>query len=267
MNTATTTARPVSVLAEQHAAARGRIFTGKGSLLRTTALMQVAPLAFAEEQSRAAMIANLAVVLGKAPTDGQTKAAKRETTIGFVASRLPVSELPKGKTAPADRLEFARVIVCDYAAFPKPGTKARKLRAGQTGRRNAIQQRIVRNAEERTSQLFAEIGKSNAQTQGERNAKKRAPSMAGSGKGKAPSSVLSAQAVLTKAPSAVTSDDYVNHMQTQLAALVAFDAKHARKRPTTHGAFAEQLLALKQVANKAANDYQVRKDKANANAK
>jgi hypothetical protein len=253
-------------------------FSGKGKSARTTALLQVAPLAFAEEEQRAAMVANLHVVLGKSPTDAQVAVAKRETIIGYVASRLPVSELPKGKTGPADRLEHARVIVCSMAAPPKEGRKANKLRAGQVGRRTAVQHRIVRNAEQRTSQLFAELGLSGAQTVREKakKAKKaqRAPSMAGSGKGKAGGSplakaqanVLSDAAVLLKPAPQVTAADYVQHMQTQLAALCAFDAKHAKKRPTTHSAFAEQLLALKQTANKAANLFAERQAKAQAEA-
>jgi hypothetical protein len=139
------------------------------------------------------------------------------------------------------------------AKAPEKGVALRPLRKGQTGRRSAMQQRVFRNAEQRTSQLFAELGLSNAKTLAETNKAKRAPSMAGSDKGKAGAAPSHAELVKPAAP--VTSADYVQHMQVQLAALIAYDAKHAKKRPTTHGAFAEALLALKQVANKAANDF------------
>lgn len=248
-----------------------RIFTGKGAMLRETAMLKVAPLAFAEEQSRAAMVDNLSVVLGKSPTEEQRKAARVQTTIGYVASRLPVSLLPKGKTKPEDRLARASDLVCRMAKPPEPGKKANKLRAGQIGRRSAAEQKIVRAAEERAGRLFAELGFSGAKTiaaknkAAEQSKATRAPSMAGSGKGKAKAAAPD-HSVLVQ-PVAVTSDDYVQHMQTQLAALVAFDAKHAKKRPTTHTEFAEQLGKLKQLANKSANDYQVRKAKAEAEAK
>jgi hypothetical protein len=205
-------------------------------------------------------------VLGNSPSEGEVKLAKTEWIIGRVASRLPATARPKTCTDDATTLEFSRQLVTLYAAPPKEGVKPKALRKGQLGRRTATQHKVVRAAEEAASVFLAELKLSNAKTNGERDAAKatRAPSMAGSGKGQ---SAAPTEAEIAAKPQPVTSDDYVQHMQTQLSALCAFDAKHAKKRPTTHGAFAEALLALKQVANKAANEYAVRKATAETNAK
>lgn len=237
--------------------------TGK----RAIAFVQIAPLSYSEDKSRAASLANMRQVLGGSPSADEVKLAKTEWIIGRVASRLPVTARPKTCTDDATTLEFARQLVTLYAAPPKEGVKAKALRKGQLGRRTATQHKVVRAAEEAASVFLAELNLSNAKTNAQRDAEKatRAPSMAGSGKGKAATPPAHTELVKPAAP--VTSDDYVQHYQTQLAALIAYDKAHAAKRPTTHGAFAEALLALRQLANKAANDYETRKAAALAKAK
>lgn len=238
--------------------------TGK----RAIAFVQIAPLSYSEDKSRAASLANMRQVLGGSPSADEVKLAKTEWIIGRVASRLPVTARPKTCTDDATTLEFARQLVTQYAAPPKEGVKAKALRKGQLGRRTATQHKVVRAAEEAASVFLAELNLSNAKTNAQRDAEKatRAPSMAGSGKGKAqPEAPSHTQLVKPAAP--VSSDDYVQHYQTQLAALIAYDKAHASKRPTTHGAFAEALIALQKLATSAANDYAQRKAAAIAKAK
>ena len=237
---------------------------GRGKQAREMAYMRIAPLSFIENISRVESIANLHAALGAHPSEAEVKTAQSEWIIGRVASRLPAGEFPRGTKDDSDKLEFARDLVLHYAAPPQAGKQARALRTGQKGRRNVVQQRVVRAAEEAWSLVKAEIGLGKAMTQKQRNDSKRSTNAnpkRGDGKGK----VKPNHAELVT-PNIVSSDDYVQHMQTQLAALVAFDKKYATKRPTTHGAFAEALLALKQLANKAANDYEVRKAAAIAKA-
>ncbi len=235
---------------------------GRGKAKRELAYVQIAPLSFIENISRAESIANLAVALGASPTETEVKAAQTEWVIGRVASRLPAGEFPKGCEDDSDRLDFARKLVTLYAAPPQPGKKARELRKGQLGRRSPIQQRVVRAADEGWSLVKAELGLGKARTITEKNAKQRSTTAnpkRGDGKSDAPT-----HAQLVAAPAPVTSDDYVQHMQLQLKALCDYDAKHARKRPTTHGEFSEALAALRKLANAAASTYQARKDAANA---
>lgn len=230
-------------------------FTGKGKAARAAAFANIAHLSFTEATSRAASIDNMRAVLGSAPSEAEVKACKACWIIGRVAFRLPASKVPLVSTE-AQRLARAEDLVLHYAAPAKEGSTPRKLRAGQKGRRSLPEQRIVRAAEEACSVFFAELGLSNAKTNAQRDASKakatRAPSMAGSGKGKA---AAPSHAELVKPAAPLTQADYVQHMQTQLAALLAFDNKHAKLRPTTHNAFAEGLAALKQTANKAANAF------------
>lgn len=238
-------------------------FAGRGRAKRMGAFMRIAPLAFAETVSRAETIANLSVVLGASPSEAEQQAARNQWVIGRVAARVPAGMLPKGKTSDEDRIAFANDRVLFRAAPAKPGTKERKLRAHQTGRRSPTEHKLIRAAEEAWSLVKAELGIGNARTLAEKTTR-QAAARGSTKRGKAEPATLSQ---LATPPAPVSSDDYVNHMQTQIAALVAYDSKHARKRPTTHGAFAEQLQALRQTGNKAANDYQVRKAAAEKIAK
>lgn len=241
-------------------------FTGKGAKARQLAFANIPGLSYAEDSGRLASLANMRTVLGNAPSAHETACAKDQWQIGRIASRLPANALPKGRPmGDADKLAFAADLLFNKAVPLKDGATSKGLRKGKTGYRSEVQQRVVRAASEASSVFFAELGLSNATPTSIRDkaaATKKtanAPSMAGSGKGKkgvAPASNVS-QLAVPAAP--VTADDYVQHMQTQLAALLAFDNKYAKIRPVTHGAFAEQLGALKQTANKAANDYQTRK--------
>ena len=231
------------------------------------AFANISGLAYAEDTGRLASLANMRTVLGDTPSAFEAASAKDEWQIGRIASRLTGNALPKGKPLDdAGKLAFAADLLFFKAVPLKEGATAKGLRKGKTGYRSEAQQRVVRAASEACSVFFAELGLSMATPTAIRDknaaAKKTAdaPSMAGSGKGKkggaaAPSNVT--QLAVPAKP--ITSDDYVQHMQTQLSALLAFDNKHAKVRPVTHGAFAEQLGALKQTANKAANDYQQRK--------
>lgn len=234
-------------------------FAGKGKAARAAAFASIAHLAYGEAVSRAASIDNMRIVLGNAPSEAEVKASKSRWIIGRVAFRLPASKVPLVSTE-AQRLARAEDLVLHYAAPAKEGAAARKLRAGQKGRRTAIEQRIVRAAEEACSVFFAELGLSNAKPTATRDAEKakakatRAPSMAGSGKGKAAAPTPS-HAELVKPAAPMTQADYVQHMQTQLSALLAFDNKHAKLRPVTHGQFAEKLGELRQLGNKAANAF------------
>ena len=244
---------------------------GRGKAERERAYANIAPLSFVENISRAESVANLRKALGTAPSVDELKAAQIEWTIGRVASRLPASELPKDCTASNAKLQHVRKLVLQYAA-PAKSAKA-KLRAGKIGYRSEGQHKAIRAADEAWSMIKAEIGLGTAKTQKEKDVQKKtratnANPVRGASKGDAkpsPESVPT-HAELVKPAAPVSSDDYVRHMSSQLAALVAYDQKHARKRPTTHGKFAELLMALKQETNAAANAYEVRKAEAEAKA-
>lgn len=232
---------------------------GKGKAARELAFMQVAPLAMIDTLGRADMIANLRIALGSNPSEGELKTAQVETTIGRVAARLPVAELPKGCTDDSARLEFARDLVLFYAAPAQEGKQARKLRAGQKGRRSVTQHKVIRAAEEAWSQIKAELGAGAAQTQAERNKAKakatRAPSMAGSGKGASKDAVPS-HSELVQPGKPLTADDACAYVTTQAATLLAFANKNAKLLPTDFGA---AIQAFKSAINAAANEYEVTK--------
>lgn len=247
-------------------------FSGRGAQARGKAFSSIELLSFDEDTSRNASLNNMRIVLGTSPDDALSALARQRWVVGRVASRLPNSEVPKGCIGRDMRLAYAQQVVCEMAGAPKPGKKARALRAGQIGRRTPVQERILRAAQEAVSLFWAELGLSGARTMAEKNAKQsakkpgeRAPHHNASQAKDIKPDASTSTALATPAKP-ITSDDYVEHMQTQLAALCAFDNKYAKKRPTTHGAFAEALRALKQTANAAANAYQMRKAEAEAKA-
>ena len=230
---------------------------------RKAAFMAIAPNAFSEAQSRATSIANLKVALGNGPNADTIAAARIEWIIGRATFRMPPVEF--GRTASADtmaKLLFVRDRVENYAAPVKEGAKAKKLRAGQTGRRTAMQHRIIRNAEEAWSQVLAELGLNAAKTQSERNAAKKtaAPSMAGSGKGKAKAATPS-HASLVAAPKPLNRAEACQYVVTQAATLLAFANKNAKLLPTDFGT---AINAFKAAINKAANEQAVRDAAADA---
>jgi hypothetical protein len=233
--------------------------SGRNKSLREMAFMKIAPLSYSENMSRAETITNLKVALGDKPSDDQRAVAQREWIIGRVACRLPAGELPKPNMEGGDKLEFARVLVCSYAAPPKEGTTPRKLRKGQLGRRSAMQHRVVRAAEEAWSQIAAELGAGDAMTQAERNAAKKrenAPSAPGAKAGTKgqPSKGAAApsHSELVAAPKPETADVATQHIVTQAAALLAYCNKNAKLIPL---AFSEAVIGFKALINTAANDY------------
>ncbi len=235
------------------------LFAGKGMAARQTALMSIAALSYSEESTRAAALTAARKVLGNAPTEAQSNALRLEYTVGRVAARLPVSELPRGKVSESDRLERARALVTQYAAPVKPGAKAYKLRKGMLGYRTEMQHRIIRAAQEAASQFLADAGVGKAQSSKERNAKKatRAPSMAGSGKGKASDkSAAPSHAELVKPTAPMSADDVLAYLSQTALAMQAYVNKHAKVCPVDAGT---AVQAFRGDILKAANALQERK--------
>lgn len=229
---------------------------GKGKAARELAFMRIAPLAMIDVQCRDDLIANLAKALGASPTEAEVKTAQIETTIGRVAAKLPASEFPRGMTDDSDKLDHARDLVLHYAAPAQEGKAARKLRAGQKGRRSITQHKVIRAADEAWSQIKAELGLGKAQTQQERNSAKRSTNanpVRGDGKGKAATPTHS-ELVTPAKPT--TADEAHAYIDTQAATLLAFANKHAKLLCTDYGA---AVQAFKSAINKAANDRAVRK--------
>jgi hypothetical protein len=218
-------------------------FAGKGKVARELAMAQIAPLSFAEDTSRAASLDNMRKVLGNTPSEPLRKAARIRWIIGRVASRLPVNELPRGKTSAPDRLEYAEKVVT-LMQRPAEGQTVGTLQKGKIGRRSAMQQRVVRAAEEAASLFFAELGLGKARTQGEKNAKQKRkvnqpPVMAGSGKGKAATPPTYSQLVKPAAP--VTADDAVTHCMMQSQSLIDYAKKYAGVMPAGFAAAIERF--------------------------
>lgn len=243
--------------------AKPALFSGKGKLARETAMLQIAPLSYQEDVSRAASLDNMRKVLGASPSEALVKAAKSEWIIGRVASRLPVTELPRGKTSADQRLTFARYVVTECASPVKDDGTAPKMRAHHKARRTQVQHKVVRAAEEACSKFFAELGLSNAKTNKQQNAAKaakRAPSMAGSGKGKAAPAAPSHQE-LVKPASPVTADDVLAFLGTMARMMQDYVNKHAKICPIDAGT---AVQAFRGDILKAANALQERKAIADA---
>ena len=228
--------------------------TAKGAKgkAQTVAFFEIAPAAFSIENGKRHYV----VTIGKALPDDKArndkalvKLARQETIVGVATARMPAGEFPRGCKDDVARMNFVRELLTSWCA---PDTV--NMSAKHKGRRSEVQQRIIRNAEQRASVYLAEVGAGNAQTDKATNDKARQTKGSQSQtKGKADKATPPTHAELVKQPVPVTGDDYEAFMLQQVSMLLDYDNKHAKKRPVEFYAFAEQLKALKQTANKAAN--------------
>lgn len=209
------------------------LFSGRGKQARETAMNNVASLSFHEAESRAALVASLDKALGAKPTEAQLSHAQQQTVAGRVASRLPLSDFPKDKRDEAGRIEFALLLMTRYAAPPAEGAKARKLRAGQLGRRTMVQHKAIRAADKHWCEIKAELGFSAAQTQQQTNAK-RAPHRNAKSADKSKSAAPT-HSELVKAPAKMSKPEVCAYVETQAAALLASANKLAALMPTDYG--------------------------------
>lgn len=232
---------------------------GRGKAERELAYVQIAPLAFRETLSRDETIAAIRKALGSKPSDAETLAARNEYVIGRAAARMPKAEWPKGSSDDSAKLEHMRDLVLHYAPPAKPDVKARKLKAGQKGRRSAGQQRVIAAAWEAWSQIKAELGLGNAQTQAERNATKKRGTKAR----KSETAAKPAHSELVTPAKAVDADEAHAYVMHVASTLQLYADKNAKVIDTAHGS---AIRAFKQAINKAANEYAVRKAARDQNA-
>lgn len=237
------------------------VITGTGKAKRVIAFGTISVNAYGLETSRAALVASIGAALGTSPDDLLKAHVRREIVIGTVAAKLPAGELPRGTSDSAARCDFARKLVCQYAAPPQDGVQVRALRAGQLGRRSPVQHRIVRAAEEFASKLLAELGQA-GKTNAEASKAKRAPNgkagkqtESAKGKSAAPDTTS-----LVKAP-VKTRADAMTFINDQSAALAAFAKKHAKLMPSDMGGAVE---AFRTACLKAMNAEQERAARADA---
>ena len=218
------------------------VITGNGKAKRAIAFGTISANAFGLETSRAALVASIAASLGTAPDDLLKAHVRREIVIGTVAAKLPAGELPRGTSDSASRCDFARKLVCQYAAPPQDGVATRALRAGQLGHRSPIQHRIIRAAEEQASKLLAELGQA-GKTNAEASAAKRNPAPNGkvgqdaNKKGKGASTTPDAS-TLVKAP-VKTRADAVALVGDMSATLAQVARKYAKLLPGEFGTACE----------------------------
>jgi len=213
----------------QPAKAQGTFaFKGRGASLRTTALQGVASLAYTEGKTRAETITQLRLALGKTPTPVEVNAVQLEYMVGRVAFKVA----DNSKTI-AEQIAFGRQLITQYAAPVKDGAKANKLRKGQLGRRTPAQHAAVRAAESAWSLLKADLGLSEAKGMA---AKKRAPSMAGSGKGKKGGAAPTHGELVRSTATPPKNAAEACAMVMQLASsLLAYSNKHAKLMPAPYG--------------------------------
>lgn len=237
---------------------------GKGKAARELAYMQIAPLSMIDTLGRADMLANLNLALGVAPSEAELKTAQSETTIGRVAARLPISEFPKDCRSDSAKLEYARSLVLHYAAPAQEGKAARKLRAGQLGRRTMIQHKAIRAADEAWSQIIAELGLGKAKTQAARNIAKRSTNnnpVRGDGKSASTTVSPSANAKpthseLVKPAAEMSADEKHAFIVSQATTLLGFANKNAKDLDTDFGM---AIQRFKTAINAAANARELRK--------
>lgn len=246
--TIATIARPVSSLIT---------LKGKNKALREGAVMRIAPLSFVESLSRTESIANLRVAFGPSPDEALVAVGRIEWVIGRLASRLAAGDFPKDVKDNGDKLEYARSLVCEYAAPPKEGSKPRALKAGQKGRRTPAQQRAYMAALEAWSQVLAELGLGKAQTQKDRNDSKKGKRSTNEnpvrGDGKGAKGGAPTHSELVAKPKAMTAADAMQFLVSQSVTLLGFANKNAKVLPTAYGA---AVIAFHKAIGEAAREHE-----------
>lgn len=211
-------------------------FTGKQAAARQEAFDSIAPLSFAETSNRMLTVENLKVALGAKPTPDQIKAASNEWVIGRVAARLGAFDMSKSRE---EHIAHARNVVLHFA-MPSTGAKPARLKAGQLGRRTDAEHKAVRAANEAWSQILAETGHGNAQTQSQRDAAKLAKKRATRATpvramDKVDAKAAPSHSALVQEPAPVDADTACNFLATQAATLQAYANKYAALLPADFG--------------------------------
>lgn len=211
-------------------------FKGANKLVRGTALAGVASCAYAEGMSRAELIAQLALALGKKPSVDDVAAARCEYIVGRTAQRLAASDLPKATMTVAERIDYARRLIVRHASPAQDGVSSRPLRRGQEGRRTVSQHKVIRAAEESWSHIKAEIGIGAAQTQGAKNAKQtrkaRTPS---SGTVSTAGQGITHSELVAKDGGPIGAAEAVAYIDQMARTLEQFCKKHAAVVPSNYG--------------------------------
>lgn len=210
--------------------AKAFTFKGKGKELRTAALQGIASLSYQEGQSRAAVIAQLALALGKSPKEDELKACQLEYVAGRIAQRMGSTDFPKADMSVAERIAFARLLVTSYAAPVKDGTKARSIK-GKLGRRSVAQHKAVRAAEETWSLVKAELGIGAARTQAEKNKRSTKSNPVRGAKGAA----APTHSELVKADGPMTRAAAIEYLGGMAKTMAQFSKKHAKLLPLDYG--------------------------------
>lgn len=205
------------------------VFKGRNALVRNAALEGIASLAYNEGKSRADVIAQLRIVLGKKPTAPELGAAALEYIVGRVAQKLPFG----GRTV-VEQLAFARQRITQCAAPVKDGVKPKALRKGQVGRRTPEEHKVIRAAEGAWYLVNAELGFGASQTQAEKN--KRQAAMKGStARGKASPAPTHGELVKSTATPPASADEACKMVMQLASSLLAYSNKHANVLPAAYG--------------------------------
>lgn len=231
------------------------LVTGKGSKARLDAFTAIAGHAYNAESGKALLLATLGKALGDTPTDDQVKHARLHCTIGIAAQRMPVAEFGKGVKAVdmPSRIAMVTEWVLNYQAPSKAVTgKTPSLSKGKVGWRTGVQNRIIRNAEDRASKYLAELGATEAKTEAVKNADKRA------GKAPAPAANAPSHSELVKADTPVDGKAFAGQMLLMLSTALAYSNKNAGVVPMEFNAIAARLAELHADAREADKAYHIR---------
>ena len=234
--------------------------TAKGAKAKaqTVAFFEIAPAAFSIESGKRHYV----VTIGKALPDDKArndkalvKLARQETIVGVATARMPAGEFPRGCKDDVARMNFVRELLTSWCA---PDTV--NMSAKHKGRRSEVQQRVIRNAEQRASVYLAEVGAGTAQTDKQTNAKARQTKGSQSQtKGKADNAPTPpSHSELVTPPKPETRDDALLFLTKQARMLQDYANKHAKVLPTDAGTAVSGFLKAMNAANNAEGERKAR---------
>lgn len=229
----------------------------KSQAANKTALTAIAPAAFAEGVSRAAVIATLRVAgvrhidpkKASKATIAHQKAIRLEYTVGAFAARLK-SNLPDDQ-----RIANARDLLTSYmgyldpVALKKAGKDMPKLAKGMKGRRTKEQEAALNATRVHLHALLKEMGVGTVSAQGAHNRKPR-PSTVPASEGETSKPAAPKASELRDAtPKYKNGAEVHAHLEQQAAMLLAFINKNASVViPSDSSAVQDFIAALKKAS-------------------
>ena len=220
--------------------------TGKGAKARSVAMFEIAPAGMNAETGKAHFIDVMNKALAGSTDKALVKLVRQEAIVGIATARMPAGEFPRGCTAADARMNHVRLL---FTAYASPDVV--NLGRNQKGKRSLIQQRVIRNAEQRAATYLGELGAGNAKSDKAVNDAAKAKRQTGGSQSQTAPATPTHSELVAKPPKPADRAEAMLHITQQARALQAYANKYAKVLPTDMGTAVAAFLTACNKANNA----------------